>query len=413
MPDSYCVDEPSIDAVRYLVWQTMNELQGDHIYYPNSSGLDPLAQAAFHFLDDEFEQAPINNERKATIDALVTNVNKGFIQFRESLLWFNDGCYLSNYDQRQYDKALKFWFELLRPADLSGISDEVLLMYLYGASVSLFFSFKSGSLALTAPQWLAALAHTLGHEKECELIRGIEVLDDAVYKYTIVSDDCLHLDNLKGRQFDIRPQELNRTIEDLKNENACLAQFVFFNGEWRLNGLCQFLDLSAQLEQNLKAQADNAGHKILSGDELLERTGGKRLIFFKNRSEMAREMKRMKLMPSNEDVKALYPHQLKFPCLFIDVDALKHNVYVVSDWTRCIASPDNPYYKSTKKTVEEVEDMLMEPSAYANFVDWLIDQDFFPDARKSKLFMPGITPRQLRGDMHFMIRASRRNDLDG
>jgi hypothetical protein len=92
--EEYYPDEPSMMAVRYLIYNAATEM--DDIWWkPETSELDQLARIAFLRIDAAFEKAPVNDDLAADIDAMLDDAAHDFITMRPALIWLFSNCYIT------------------------------------------------------------------------------------------------------------------------------------------------------------------------------------------------------------------------------------------------------------------------------------------------------------------------------
>lgn len=405
--EEYYDDEPSFNAVSYLVWQTVSDAHPDRYIFTASPDIVRLSKVVYEVLDGAFEDAPVNDTCKADVKTLIENAGKSFDHLREALTWFDAANYLTT--NPTYMQDVEENLSHYEDMDIESFTPD---MRLYLVHTQFLFSYKTGPLALRAPEWLSALAGTLGLQQVKALVDGMEVLRYDTYKYAFTKDDkWLNMENLHGKKIEVRVEEMNWKLEMLKQHDGCMAQFIFFNGEWHLNGVMMPLQLEGKFESLKEDTPDipKKGQGLLTADMILKRTNGRRIFYFKDVYDLTDTMKRLQLIPAKSET--LFPDDEKhqFPLLFIDTEEPVDNMFIGFHSERDICDSANPYYDADYAKNDALS-FMHDTNVSSHLVDWLIDQGFLPDVANYPVFHPGSTPEQLRGDMHFLLRTERRNE---
>lgn len=402
--EEYYADEPSLNAIRYIVWDVVSELHYNVSVFPESGKLPAIANDIFNILDKEFENAPVNDDEKTDIKTMIQMSCKSFDNLRNTLDWVLTGNYMSS-NLRYFADVNDAANQLGGLEYFNGIDNSMKLYYI---KTNFTFRYKTGPLARLSFQWLADLARIYGLEKEQKLLEGIEVLGDDTYRYKVKDETWLHMESIHGKKFDIRTKELNLPEKALETNNGCMGQFVFFDGEWHLNGILSSHDLKDSFEK-LKKETETEETKV-DTKKLLEATGGKRILYYKDVSEMIADLQEKKIIAEGQTPPFADDPNCKMPLFFIDEASMQdNNMFFGFNIEQDIKDPSNPYYDKNDAEKNAVN-LLWEDALPATLVDYLIDNDLLPDAADSKMFIQGSTPDDIRSDMHFMVRYTRRSN---
>lgn len=402
--EEYYPDEPSFDAVRYLIWDVSSDLASDQIFDADTFLAD-LAEEAFAMVDAAFEDAPINEEGKKQIESIIEYAGEGFNELRESLNWIIFGCYITA-GERVSEMIRTEISALPEKGPLKGMTSSMKEYFVISSTK--FFN-NIGPLALKPYEWLGQLATTTGHDNIAAMISEIETIKPDTYKYTPTDDDPLTLENLHGKVIKVSREELNMDDRIINSHNGLIASFVFFKGEWRLNGVLMPLQLSdSQFEDLKKDQPDylEPGQKLMTAEMILEKIGGHRLVYFKDAEEMT-DYLHEKLNYSKDEIKGSSIADMEMPCMFIDTEDNKDPQFFAQNIEEYIKAPDNPYY-NVDDAMENGISLLWEPtSASTNMVNYLIDNELLPDIESHFVFSQKCTHKQRLADMNFFMRFSR------
>lgn len=150
----YYPDEPSFEAVRFIVWHAATEM--DDIWWnADDSSLKKMAMVAFDRLDRTFEQAPVNDELADDITDMLRRAGEDFQKMRPALIWIFKECYLT----RSY-AAEKLIEKRIKEADsMSNMMPEESMRIFYAIMHSIF-AYKVGPMALEPKEYVAALMRT-------------------------------------------------------------------------------------------------------------------------------------------------------------------------------------------------------------------------------------------------------------
>ena len=402
----YYPDEPSLDAVRYLVWDVANEMFPDRIFETDRL-LQEMGQEAYRLFSDAFEQAPINEEAKKVMDDMLHYATEGFNELRNVLDWVLGGNYITSgswLNKLMGEKAKEMknveLFDTMTPS-----------MKQYFVITGIKFEDRIGPLALKPYEWLQQLAVTTGHDDVASLLKEIEVLPMDTYKYKSGDEDPLTLENTHGKVIKVSQEELNLKPEVLKQHNGCVAGFVYYKGEWRLNGVLVPLQLTDEDFEKTKAKQRDIsapGTRLMTAETLLERTDGHRLVYFKDAAEMKSYLQeKMKFPDSVLEGSPLLT--LESPCMFIDTIDKVAPQFFAQNLEQCIKDPDNPYYDAENAKEDAVNILWNADGATSNMVNYLIEHELLPDAEQHYAFSQHSTHEQRLADMNFYMRYNRRS----
>ena len=407
--EEYYPDEPSYNAVRYLVWDVAYEMFPDRLFDTDRLLLK-MGQEAYRMLNEAFENAPINEEAKAKMDEMISYAGEGFNELRNVLGWMLMGCYITSGSWTSEDIHEKA--KELQGHEFYSKMNASMKQYVILSDMK--FTYHVGPLALKPYQWLGRLAKVTGHDDVAKMTGDIDVLgtDTYKYKYDEASEDSpVTLENTHGKVIEVSRKELNLDPKVLQMHNGCVAAFVFYKGEWRLNGVIAPLELAEGDFEAIRNDQDDIpkeGSRFGTAEDLLKWTDGQRIVYFKDSTEMLTYLRDKLKYPANiTDNKEL--KSLPSPCMFIDDKAKIDNQCFAPMIELSIKDPANPYYDPKKAKEEAINILWDTKGTTSNFADYLIDQNFLPDAEHSFVFSQEATHEQRIADMHFFVRTSRRS----
>lgn len=398
--EEYYDDEPSLDAVRYIIWDVYAEVN-DCFPYAMSCDLKAVADAAYSFLDLHFEDAPINEELVKYNDDYISKAIQGFLPMREVLIMLTQSHYLvagSWFYEYMNDgrQSMKKWADRMSP----GMIDH------YLTTKFMFFS-NCGPLAIKPYEWLEALLRARGMDNVADDIAQIDAMKECRFLTKQRNDKGVTLESEFGKTIDVSYEELNIAKEEFDKYDGCAGSFIWYQGEWHLNGVLMPIDYQEVFEKVMAENIPAEGTKFADADYYLQRTDGKQLLFFKDGKAMLDFMHNTLKLPGSSQEGTILA--MDHPCFFIDAKAKKDCVYIVPETELSIASHDNPYYDK-KYAEKNAADLLHDKNACSTeLLCHLIDNDLLPDVAYSGIFCSNLPASTLRSDMHFIARTMRRH----
>ena len=421
--EEYYPDEPSLNAVRYLLWSAWSDVTDDYVY-SDASLLELMAFTAFSILDEAFEEAPVNEQLAEVTDSQLQLATEGFDELRIVLKWLYGKCYLIS-GERNDSLLDKHADEMLSLAEGEMFPLKSLDMARYYASTRCIFLYRSGHLALYPKDFLAAMMRAKGMTQEAEDVESIEFLNFGTYKIESIEPQAnptekapgaerVRLTKTSGRQIDIYAGELNlprdKGVEDY---DACMASsFVLYQGEWHLNGIVMpFEGAAGKWDDLCKDDPDytEPGKQILTGEMLLERTGGKQMVYCADKKELKDFLMEKIGLPGN-CIGVVDKRADKFPTVFIDTENPKQSLQFFFGYSPCIADPDNPFYDKEEARESAINILSDAGSATTHAVQYMLDHGFLPDIYDDKVLSEFSTVEEKRKDIDFLMRYYRRED---
>ncbi|MGM9733812.1 MAG: DUF3843 family protein [Prevotella sp.] len=421
--EEYYPDEPSLNAVRFLLWIACSDVT-DSFVFSDSDFIDIMAITAFSILDEAFEEAPVNEQLAEDIEAMLRHAMKGFDELRTALKWLYNNCYLISGENNDIliDKHVN---EMLSMSEKGTLPLMPLDMAFYYASTRCIFLYKIGHLALYPKDFLAAMMRTKGMQQQSEDVESIEFMDFGTYKVESIESSSVtsrkapaitrvKLTRTNGKQIDINAQELNlpydKELEDFEGYMA--TSFVFYQGEWHLNGILMPIDhLKEKWDEICKDDPDymEPGKETLTGEMLLERTGGQQIAYFADREELKEFLVEKIRFPLNY-LDFIDERGGELPTVFIDTEEPKNCLQFFYGYSPCIADPDNPFYDKEKARESAINMLWNARCVTTNAVNYMLEHGFLPDIYEDKVLSTFSTKEEKRKDINFLMRYYRREN---
>ena len=404
--EEYYPDEPSFMAVRFLVWHSATEMS-EVWWNVDDLNLFKLSVVAYTLLNSLFEDAPVNNQLSEDVKEKVEKAGENFNKLRLALAWIFSSCYLT-----RSENAEKLLQERLNEADeIIRIFPEDSMKLYYAINFSIF-AYKIGPLALYPKDYLVAMMRSFKMEKQAEFVDQIEVLKMKYYLFERTDGRTLTLKDINDEELQISRDEITLSDKELKKYDGMGGSFVYFKGEWHLNGVMLPLESARQYRQKAREKDPDykrEGSIDVTGTMLLEQTGGKEILYFSD-TEALKTFLREKLNYGDDSLVFLNQQNLegKHPLLFIDKNAAKYGSHFSIAFTPCIADPENPYYDKDIAGKEAMEMLWSEQAITTETILYLLDHQFLPDIFDDPLLSSLCSHEEKENDIRFLLRYMRR-----
>ena len=416
--EEYYPDEPSLNAVRYLLWSVWTDVF-DIFVCSDSDSLEDMAVTAFDILEESFEEAPVNERLTEDTDSLLHLATEGFNELRTVLKWLYTQCYLTTGESNDilFDRHVDEMFSMLDKGTIPQMSDSIVYHYAFTKCI---FKYKTGHLALYPKDFLTAMMRTKGMRQQAEDVESLEYMDFGLYKIESIelplnpSENTTGINRVKltrtnGREIDLNVEELalpkDKRLDDV---DACMAtSFVFYQGEWHLNGLLMpYEGLIEKWDELCKGDKENVGpdNQILTGEMMLERTGGQQIAYLADKEELKKFLVEKIRIPL-DSLNFIDERNGILPTVFIDTEEPKNCLQVFFGDTPCIADPKNPFYD--KEIARESAINLLsddDGSITTHAVEYMLDHGFLPDIYEDKVLSSSSTMEEKRKDIDFLKR---------
>ncbi len=407
--EEYYPDEPSLMAVRYLIYNAATEI--DDIWWkPETPELDQLARIAYQRINDAFEEAPVNNDLTADINEMLDRAGQDFITMRPALIWFFSNCYLTA-SAASKKLLMKVSSDVGQLGDmLSEKSKQSFISIMY-----CIFAYKIGPLALYPKDYLAALMRTRGKDTLAAEVEDIEVLPLRTYRYAVApGSQSLTLECVDGSMLQLARDEFTVDDKQLAAHDGCKASFVGYQGAWHLNGVMAVLqDTSDRWEELCEEDSGHLpeGCVTVDADWYLERTRGRQLFFFANTDEI-KEYVRTRFHFNEEACQSFDQHHFgdEPVMMFIDKSEPKNCLQFSYGFTPCVAAPDNPFYDADTARQEAIEMLWNDDSVSTGAMLYLLDHGYLPEVLADDLICQSGTQRDRDADARFLLRYMRREN---
>ena len=367
----YSREFPCIQAVRFIVWMTLNANSSDTFLNPDNPFMHMMSLGVLPMLIEAYDNAPDTPSRPALVPEEKMGVPL-FYQIRNMCHWLCTGCYLTRiHDTELISELLNPLSEKFFNGD-SGKDD-----YLKEAYIS--FNAKIGPLALCAQEWLAEIVNIYHEEEEKEfipLLRELTSLPYSIYSYKELRKEGAVLLALDGSEMELSAFTMPdcRMPAELSENESALMSLVYFGGKWMMNGIAaQGLprDLYANARRTLIKNIDNRKQTFKSLLGFMKKRIGV-CAGYEAYLDMFPGIDRKRFMNVPDDIRTA--DNLLY---FLNDDSV---VTLLPEWGRCVKIRGNKFYDKKESEDDGICLILDHDLTTPEMRECLIDKNLVPDA---------------------------------
>lgn len=397
----YFADEPHVEDIRLLIWDVLSEQNLNEVVHPEEDIIMDLADAFYEVLEEEFENAPINEDMKCYYEE--ASFMGDFIKMRSVLQWLYNYCYITRH-KLNTDYFLEYNDHLSNMLHLEEGDPRAM----YASSNQVVFKAKVGMLALLPLEWLALLMEANGNRQHAETLRAVEFRDYELYLLEDFDNETIRLMSLKDEILTIRMDGYSHFDSmDLKELEGCVASFVKFKGEWQPNGMDSW---GRFRESFLKRKDEQTRYKKGFSEDhfkkIMKQTGGSPLVYLRD----------------GEEVRRFLMDGIGFPKHLIQPSKLDDETEIVA-WvpdcddgpffsfgcTSAICDPRNPFYVKDEIGADSLELIVNPEVSEDTMARFLIEHNLLPDAAFDSRFGKERGKQLAQENLDFIARSYRRS----
>lgn len=353
----YYPDEVNLEDVHFLLWHYIQCTQngdGKHTFHPKYDILESMAWKLYHIFEDEFENAPINDDWHDALQPQALDEPLS-INFTRYVMMLANRCDYLGYGCRE--AMLHIVNEIITSKDEIS-KDDFAMKYGDGQMDILFCGTDLDLLGLTVAEWAVRII-ALGNKQLAKRIGKLEVRDKSAYTVLPEDDKYLKLKEIRhkgeGKEFDV----VKDGIIDSESEGWQQKDIVLFSrllkcgGEWTNCGLPSSLSRK-EFDEDPSSKFLYADYDELH-NQLIAKVhnmffGSFEKKYFKNTEEIKALFS--KFGNINDDADAII-RKFDAPCLILK---LKNGDYQpVVEGLECIKDKDNPFYNKKKAQQDAIE----------------------------------------------------------
>lgn len=411
IPVPYDDELPSLHAVQFLIWYTLNSAKPDTVMSPLNPALSMLSMRIMPELMDAYENAPESPARPAIMPEEEMGVPL-FFQIRNLCSWLCTGCYLTRVNDMQsvstdYNAFISNLLDKVNSPDKKGQIE-------YAVKSFVPMNTRIGPLAIPAYEWLAEIVD-LYHEEEEErylpLLREIKSLPYQYYKYKKVDTKTATLVNLEGEEMTMSATTLpdEKFMSKIKEGMSALMSLVWFDGAWVMNsiGLQTLPDEAYDMalkEFREKQDNDNYTYRYLMKHLKNKRFG----VFADYKEYMAKAYPDRQL---NENIPPEIAHDLKDSdniVYFINSDG---STSILPGWATCIKLRCNKFYDKAEATADGISLICNQSMTTPEMRQYMIDNNMLADAAMNSVISEAAGRQLFQENIRFFNDYYSRDSL--
>ena len=389
----YIDDEINIEDVKYIVWSTIIETNDNIMLNPHAPAIEDMAMMIYSVLDDEFENAPINDE---LLDVMCEpSQYDDFMKVKFLLSWFLIDCYLtSKIDTLDYIQEVADEY-----VENTG-RDERLCFY--NAMSHCSVTYKTGPLALLPQQWMAALLDYHEMHSQADVLRTIEGVNVASFLLKERKESTIVVESVDSKIYEVELHSFAQEgLEKVVSRPVLIMQLAKYGATWLLNGFCIPIDEDQIHKEDVERWKKYTENKKITTRFYEEKARGKKMLFFAG-YEVFQQWIGIPSQSSSDfdDVK-----KAKHIMLFLDE---KNDPTIIYKNIEAIYSPDNPFYDEQYATKHALELLFPDFSPSGELVSYLANNGMLKDA--SIKTNKGRNKEIVQKNIDFLTRFLQRGD---
>lgn len=368
--DNYYRDEPNLEDVSYLIWNSLSLIRDTHIINPGSPFLYELAEEAVGMMDDAFEQMPVNEELKAFFSE--AEFADDFYQTRDVLSWLVFDCYLTS-NGKAYEQLRESVEEQVK----SGNPDISADQYSYIIENHMAVSWKTGPLALPTSQWLAAIVRHNGRADVASALEAMQYRPMMGFRVCSAAHDILQIERADGERMALTFENIGISWAQAAAAKSGMAEFVCFRDEWYLNGTSAMSPNMTLYDEGRKQWEQEQRYGVPNYTKLIKDNGGSKLFYFKDIDAEVEFLDKKMGMKQAQAQKINTP-QAMWNCTWtLFLPAADQGFDSYPNIAECINDARNPFYNADLAW-EEASSMILNVSF--DLAEYLVQQHLLPDA---------------------------------
>lgn len=412
IPVPYDDELPSLHAVQFLIWYTLNSAKPDTVMSPLNPALSMLSMRLMPELTDAYEEAPDSPARPAIMPEEEVGVPL-FFQIRNLCSWLCTRCYLTRVNDMQsvstdYKTFISHLLDNVKSPDQKGQTE-------YAVESFVPMNAHIGPLAIPAYEWLTEIVD-LYHEEEEEqylpLLREIKSLPYQYYKYKKVDTQTAILVNLEGQEMSMSATTLpgEKFSSEVKEGISALMSLIWFDGAWVMNSIgLQALPEEAydMALKNYREKQDNDNNTY---HYLMKNLKNKRLGVFADYKEYMAKAYPDK--PRNENI----PQEI-----IRDLEECDNMVYFINSdgttsilpgWGTCIKMRGNRFYDKEDATAKGISLICSQSMTTPEMRQYMIDNNMLTDAAMKSVISETAGRRLFQENIRFFNDYYSRDSLE-
>ncbi len=380
LDETYYPDEVNYEDIQFLLWHQLQQYHfGEYVILPDIFDYSDVVDTLFDLFNEEYGTAPENNELKAYLSNYPLDPDNIY-PYRELLEWFHYSCYINKgYEKNAIEEVRELYSKLDAEENDSAQSHEFLHLLTYSMRLDHMFHHRSNLVSLTSPQLLALV---LAQHKEHLLAHNVKSKLSQSYIITNEDNNFLYVNNIddnnSGECYKITKDSFdeNAVFEYTKEKtNAIFSMLVYYGNCWWQTGILKMYDHfeSHLVINNTLQEVENSKRAQYLYEKFLAATGGKPIVFFKNKTAMR------KFTEQNIDKKTDVSIRDKGKGIYLHGNP-KKGLQAQSIFIEKLKTTENPFYN--KEAIQPELHLMVTDTIFVDYKTccYMIDEGMLEDA---------------------------------
>ncbi len=385
----YVHDEINPQDVSFLIWSIIQNNRKNSFINPDNPLIAAISTLIFNTLDDDFENAPINEYFQDYI--YQEELYNDFFSSKLFSQWlFYKSYLLGAASYLLLDKELE-------PYEDGEYEEEEWYLIEYSVRSSVLFNAKTGPLSLPLKDWLMLI---LSDTKEfCGYQLTSELESRNIDSYLVESEDdtVFYLHNRKGEKFEVLKSSFNTLPSSVTENKAVVTSLVKYNQEWNVNGVTIWNKEEYFLDFKEKSDAQDTANQLFF-ERIMKANKGYPLAYFADYDELNQWLS---ATLGVENRATLENREEEYLVLFATPGK---EAEIVPNGALLIKDKRNPYYDK-----DRVADMglalLLNPDLVSQeMLNFLITKKLLPSIRVNSLIGKKRGRELVKQNQDFLIR---------
>lgn len=401
--DDYYRDEPNLQDVQFLLWDSISRLRVGRMLNPQNPMLKEVAATAFELMMDCFETLPVNESLKALF--VEARFMDDVYEMRDMLHWIACRCYLTdNGSAKEMMEAGMDGLEEELAGDDSGAYGKVL----YGAACMVVYEWKGGPLALRSKDWLSAILRCNGHEAAANDVEAQEYRKVSAYAILGFADGVYTLAATDGMQLSVPRANLGRTQKRAHDAKVLCCSLIHYRGQWYPNGFEGWLDDAEAFEKQKEHDEQERNVGVPHYDKIIKNNGGSKLFFFKDMDAMIDFEKNKMGVPNAQLQRNNVSPELRQNNWTLFLPGEDQPMQIFPNIAQCICAKHNPFYN---KEIAKHDAFGAMVSKNSDFALYLVENNLVPDAALNSFYGYEHGRQLLHDNFDFILRTMFREEF--
>lgn len=399
----YNAEYPCAQDVLYLIWDAMLELQEDSLPNPENAGLSDLAGTLIHILEENFENIAINEQlHDFFYEACFCD---DFYQLRQVLKWIYYDCYITSgrftayYDEHQQD----FFRNTLGAGERDAH---------YGAECLMAFNQKIGPLALEPKEWMSLFLRIARQKDKVADVEALEATDVHPFLLQSYDKEKVVLTDWEDKDMTICRTDMfhvpERMLEDTET-NGCLGSYAKYRGEWFLNGVNSWGDITQTMEKWKEKEHQMEKVGVSNYQHLMELSDGSPIFYFANFNELRKFL--IEEMGFSEENYQNPPFKGKVKNIILFIPDEHGEMEFMFNNAESICDPRNPFYDRETAQKHALSIITNVEGVAGEFVRYAVSNNLLPDASLNSMYGEERGRELAQQNLDFLARTLRRQEF--